>query len=215
MQEASKKEAIDLLFSKNSGLGVLLHRFKGRHEEEKDLKDVIKTGMARGDINSITYLISNSKCKKLLKHNKNWLQKKAFLNYGLLEKPQQYTGSGCSAYAMSFLKDFEIAPPAHYSNWKKSVHIDKDLIGPHNRQAYTQESQSFFPIIDGDGPSVFSLLFQSTWASPYDRTSIKLDFWSPDAMYEWVAKKLPRGENNLTINTLNAKKSKSQKKKRH
>ncbi|MCO4753734.1 MAG: hypothetical protein KC478_04595 [Bacteriovoracaceae bacterium] len=199
---ASTTEALDLLFLKNSGLGVLLHRYKGRHETHEDLESVIKKGVSNGDINSITYLIDDSKCSDLLKHNERWVQNKAYLNYGLQERPETYTGSGCSAYAMSFIKDFKIANEKQYNSWLKTIYIDKELIGPHNRQAYTQDKQGLYEVIDGNGPSIFRLILQSRWASPFNKAALKLNFWSPDAMYDWVAKRLKPGQTDLQISVL-------------
>lgn len=195
----STGEALKLLFSQNSGLGVLFHRFKGRLETEDELKGEIKQGLKTGDVNSMTYQTTYKKCQKLLLHFDKWVEKKAYLNYGLNEAPLKYTGAGCSAFAMTFLKDFEIAPKSDYVNWQKTVRINPSLIGPHNRVSYTSSNQNYHPVKKGEGLGILEILLQSQWASSYNKDAVELTFWSPDQAYEWVNARLPEGSTDLRL----------------
>lgn len=182
----SRGETLKLLLKRNSALGVLFHRFKGRLDDPKELEAEIKKGQKSGEINSLTYLIDDQKCQELLEHNKKWRESKAYLNYGLIESPNEYTGAGCSAYVMSYLGR-DIAPKVHKSNWKGHVMIDNKLIGAHNRKRYTKDDQGFFfPEKDDGGMSVFSLLLNAdTWHKEGEEAT-RLDYWSPDMMFDWI-----------------------------
>ncbi|MEX1099764.1 MAG: hypothetical protein WEB87_05020, partial [Bacteriovoracaceae bacterium] len=185
----SNKEAIDLLW-KNSALGVLLHRYKGELDKQVELISDIESGQKAGDINSVTYLIDHDKCEELAAHYDEWIKRKAYLNYGLLEKPLEYTGAGCSAYAVSYLRRNNIAPEEHKKHWKRTVRISTKLVGPHNRLPYVNDQQEFHsPKKTEDGANLLELILSANkWAAPNDEEVVELEFWSPDMMYNWTKK---------------------------
>lgn len=192
----SKKESLSLLFKKNSALGVLFHRFKGMLDPVQPMVEEIKRGQKEGYINSVTYLIEDERCEMLTAHYQKWLDTKAYLNYGLIEDPKEYTGAGCSAYALSYLNITDIAPETHKSHWKSSVEVPTSMIGAHNRQRYNQDDQKLYSSEETDaGMNLFSLLLNAdSWAKE-GVESTTLNYWSPDMMYDWTKKAISLGKN--------------------
>ena len=184
---ASNKEAIKLLWN-NSALGVLLHRYKGKLDTEAGLISDIEEGQKTGAINSVTYLIDDAKCEELNQHFDEWKKRKAYLNYGLIEKPLDYTGAGCSAYAVSYLRLNGIAPEEHKKEWKRTVHLSNALVGAYNRLPYINPKQEFHKVEKSEkGANLLELILNADqWASAKDEQAIRLDFWSPDMMHDWT-----------------------------
>lgn len=182
----SRGETLNLLL-KDSAMGVLLHRFKGEMDDPAELARETASGRKSGDINSITYLIEDRRCQELIEHRNEWIERKAFLNYGLLEDPLKYTGAGCSAYAVSFLRLNGIAPEEHKKNWRRSALIPREHIGPYNRLRYVHSAQALHPVQATDqGTNLVQLILSANKWADSDEDAVKLEFWSPDMMYQWT-----------------------------
>lgn len=206
-QQDPEGEIQDLLWE-NSGLGVLLHRFKGQIQDQEKLKKEIQKGRKKGNVNSLTYLIENKTCLKLEAHYKEWIKRKAYLNYGLNEDPLAYTGGGSCALAVSFLRVANIAPSAHLKSWQKTIFIPDELIGVHNRLPYVNQKQKVHQNKSaGAGVNVLRLLLGSNnWGSPHDETSSRLDIWSPDMMFDWTKSAAKQNRRGLAQDSLKAHK---------
>ncbi len=180
----------ELVLKQHSGLGVLLHVFRGELETEEKLIHEIAKKQRKGQVHSVTYLLSDEACQKMVDHFDNFVANTGPLNYGFPLDTLAGEGAGCSAFGVSFLQAAEVADPNHLRAWSGSVWIPQDLVGPYSDEIYTDPDQAIHPNSQGgDEVKLLSLVLKVgkvEWAKPNEPGAHYLEFYDPDTMFDWV-----------------------------
>ena len=171
MTSLTSTEERDLLFKQKYGLGIMFHTYKGLYEKEDTiLKDMAPyAGNARKA--ELSYKVSPETCQRLM----DYADEYESLGYGnmysgLQADPLKREGSGCSAFAVSFLRvgglmdDFT-------SQWKQIINVPNRFVGG----PLTQKKVDLFYILSRPG---------ARWYK--SEPNIYLEAWDPELMHKWV-----------------------------
>lgn len=176
MVATETKSQLKLVLLKHLGLGVLFHSFGGRLETADEILPRIPLRRPRGDLSSVSFQISESMRDRLIQYMRDFRERKFDHSYGLKNRPLYGEGSGCSAFAASFLKIIGIATPSYpefKESWSRLLRIPQRLIGDLNTG-----KKVYYP----------TLMFgRSSWAEASEPHQSIL-FWDPDLMHEWALK---------------------------
>jgi hypothetical protein len=161
------------VFKEKYGLGVLYKLIEGRLEKRKNLSAEIDTRSKNEKIAFITFNINDTAYNCL----KNYLDSFQLLGYDKLyngmNEPRHGTGSGCSAFGVSFLELINILDNEFNREWKRQVAIPYKLIGGDQT---------------GLRVRLRKVLFSFSWAknkTPYS----PLNLYDPSLIYSWIEKK--------------------------
>lgn len=163
------------LILNNRGFGILYHSFQGRIENGNEIRPELDSYLDEGTINFSQFLLSSSNCQRIQNYLEEFKKFNIDKNYGLAHKPLYGEGSGCSAFGVSFLEVADILDQELKDEWSNYINIPPTLAGP--------------PLRD-EGVSLFKIFFADlNWAKE-NQDHIKLTFWDPDKMFQWVNKKI-------------------------
>jgi hypothetical protein len=170
---------LNQLLINNRGLGILYHSFDGRLEEaqavDAEIKDLSSTGER---LNFARFELSESQCQRLGTYLSEYRSNNVGRYYGLANRPLHGEGAGCSAFGASFVEVLDLMEPDIKTAWSKVVNIPLKHAGP--------------PVKD-EGVSLFQVMFNAgRWATE-EEAHKKLQFWSPDLMFDWVQAKVAKG----------------------
>lgn len=180
MRAVSRKEQKDLVFKQHYGLAILGADFEGALESETDLDYKVKKYSRKGQLAFMTFFISDEAVERILQF---FLSYKAGIDsngspgarYGGAFWPRyKGEGSGCSAFAVSFL-DLAGLLKEEFDNWLVKVNIPMDLIGgPYNnyREVRFRDIKK-----------------QKSWTENHGSDTVKyepLEMYDPTLMYEWI-----------------------------
>ena len=173
MTSLTSTEERDLLFKQKYGLGVMFHTYKGLYEKEDSiLKDMAPyAGNARKA--ELSYKISSETCQRLM----DYADEYESLGYGnmysgLQADPLKREGSGCSAFAVSFLRVGGLMDE-FTSQWKQIINVPNRFVGG----PLTQNKVDLFYILSRPG---------ARWYK--SEPNIYLEAWDPELMHKWVKK---------------------------
>lgn len=173
MSSTKKRSLFKPVFKEKYGLGVLFKIIDGRLEKKEPLFTEIEARSREEKIAFITFNISDTAYNCL----KNYIDSFQLLGYDKLynglNDPRHGTGSGCSAFGISFLELINILDPEFPREWTRNVAIPYKLIGGD---------------ITGNKVRLRKVLFSFSWAKnkmPY--TPLKL--YDPFLIYSWIEKK--------------------------
>ena len=170
VSQVTNVESAKVLFLQGYGLGILFYDFKGESELEKDLTPELQTRFDSGKLSFINYKINHKTCERLETYVTEYLARGYDKHYGLTNRPLHGEGSGCSAFALSFLELAGIVEPEYSEN--KSLLVPRAIVGG--------------PTTKQDVPIEWVLLW-SRWAHK-NEANIPLSFWDPDLMNDWIKK---------------------------
>ena len=162
------------------GLGVLFDIFPGHLENKEPLRSEIDYRLETGRAAFIRYKISTT----AYQHLKVYLD--SFKYYGFdklyngLNKPLEGKGSGCSAFAFSFLELINAIDSTHTKEWTADVAIPDRLIGGH----WTQHRVSMWQV-----------LFTFHWAKEKNKHTHLL-LYEPGHIYDWILENYHNNEKN-------------------
>jgi hypothetical protein len=163
----------ELIFKKKYGMGVMFHTYQGVLEKE----DVILRDMAPYETSfrraRAAFKISPSTCQRMLQYAREYEERKYYEMYsGLQADPLKGEGSGCSAFAVSFLRVGGIL--GNFSHeWKQIIDVPKRFIGGP---------------LTGNKVNILKII-SSPFAKWSDREPhIHLEAWDPEQMHRWVYK---------------------------
>ncbi len=181
-----------VVLKEHAGLGVLFHIFPGELESEEKLSNEIAIKRRRGQVHSMTYLISDDACKKMFDHYENFVEKLGMHNYGFPVDTLAGEGAGCSAFGVSFLQAAGVADSEHLKAWSGSVWVPKKYIGPYSSKKYIDGEQEPYDHNEGgDDVKLIPLILKpgkTSWAKPNEPGAKFLSFFDPDTMFRWVKK---------------------------
>lgn len=173
MTSATTSEERDLVFKEHFGFGTMFHFFKGRLEKEDSIVQDLTPYEGKRRKSDLTIAVSGESCQRMLQYADEYER----LGYGeiyagLQGDPLKREGSGCSAFAVSFLRvgglmdDFT-------DEWRRVLDVPKRLIGGP---------------LTGNDVRIMRIL-----SRPFARWSnkephIHLKAWDPELMHSWVKK---------------------------
>lgn len=177
MTQLDKQEGRNEVLFRGFGLGILTHTFKGELETTEHLApELVERAKQDGILSYLRFDISAETMMRLKRYLKEYSDSGAGNQYGMKPRPLYGEGSGCSAFAASFLENAGLMTDDLRSAWTRSFRIpEKYLGGPHH--------QKHVPI--------WKLLFARSWA-PHDEPHEEGFFWDPDLMHDWLLKKFAR-----------------------
>lgn len=156
------------------GFGVLFLSFPGRLESAQEVEKQFEPRYRHGSISVLNLLIHPTVRERLEKYLQEFKEKRGDHSYGLPNRPLFLEGSGCSAFAGSFLEVAGLDLPEFRQNWTQTIRVPLDLIGG----ASTGKKVSF-PKLLAARPK--------NWATP-DQPHLPIFFWDPDLMHQWLVK---------------------------
>ncbi len=179
-----------VVLKKHAGLGVLFHIFPGELESAEKLNREIAIKRRRGQVHSITYLISDEACNKMFNHYDNFIDKLGMYNYGFPVDTLAGEGGGCSAFGVSFLQAAGIAQEKQLKAWSGSVWVPSKYIGPYSSKKYIDNNPNPYDHNEGgENVKLIPLILKpgkTAWAKPNEPGARFLSFFDPDTMFQWV-----------------------------
>lgn len=167
----------DKVMKDGYGLGVLFSVIDGRLEhKDYNLPDV-KARLKNGDIAFVNYKISQKTFDRLWQYLTSYKERGYDKFYNGTNKPREGTGSGCSAFAVSFLEVGGLKELLPSEEWKISVAVPERYIGG--------------PFGDNKRIKFLDILFARKWADTTDATESyeMLSLYEPTQFYNWIIEK--------------------------
>lgn len=168
-------------FSRRESLDVLLLNVPGRFYTEREILRWLPKLKKRGYVRSLKIALNSEQCERGTRYLKLYSQLRLQKIYGgLRSDPRKGEGAGCSAFAMSVLEVLGLITPEMEMSWKRTLSLPESLITTQTHKAKT----GVLGLARGKGRG---------WAKPGER-QVKLNFWDPELMFNWVGKKAQRQE---------------------
>jgi hypothetical protein len=180
MRSASRKEQKDLVLKEHYGLSILGADMEGKLETPAELNHTVEKFSRKGQLAFMSFFISDSAAERMLAFFRSY---KAGIDsngsrgarYGGAFYPRyQGEGSGCSAFAVSFL-DLAGLLKDEFDEWMVKIDIPMDLIGgPYN---------NYHDVRFKD------IKKYKSWTENYDTTGAiyePFEIFDPSLMYEWI-----------------------------
>ena len=169
---AKKLNAPELLLTKHMGFGILFHTFEGRLETAEELEEEVARRLKEQSLNFLSFPIEYTRCQRIYKYYQEFKEKNLDFGYGLANRPRYKEGSGCSAFAASFLEVSGLMTDEYRKAWTRTLNIPKTLIGDQNHPVF-----------------LYKLLLpwaKLEWSATPQPNTKNLTFWDPELMYQWV-----------------------------
>ncbi len=212
MSYHDQSEAIKLIFSDKTGLGLLFHNMGGRFDDFENINDA-RNGFLEGVTSIITFIIDEETYRQINNYVEAYLDKGEHLNYGLhnnpflsaskgisREKIDKFPqnedgiplGAGCTAFAVSSLQELEIFDLEVYNQWYAEARAPEEFIGQYSDQTYSsgEELEELHPMnnFEGKEVSIWNIIFNAhSWADESEPGQDIL-YYCPDRIHEWVEK---------------------------
>ena len=195
MERTDLTESKDLVFNKGSGLGTLVHNFKGNIENDEKVTSSVNYSVDKKngrDLNFIEFLISDKACLRAYEYYKAFKESKTWLNYGMTNDPRSCEGAGCTAYGKSYLEIVGFNDESILKPWRGQVELPRNIIGPHSTKLYKQDHSEGADLIDtGVKVNIIKLVNplgkRVRWHHERDREkAVSIMYYSPDYMHKWV-----------------------------
>lgn len=158
------------IFKHKDGLGILFNVIEGQLEETSAIKTELDSRAKSGKVAFITYKISDSAYEYLKLYLQAFKERGYDKMYNGLNEPRQGLGSGCSAFAVSFLELINALVPEYNKDWTVSVNVPDKLIGG---------------VPGSEKISLLKVFFSFGWAKKSE-PSTPLVLYDPYLMYHWI-----------------------------
>lgn len=167
-----------MVLKEKAGLGVLFRTVSGVLETQEELDTTLKERYGSGRIASIRYGISGEACHALLDYVNEYDKRNVEDEYGFV-RPLYQEGSGCSAFAMSFVRLTNLIEPYMAQEWKFDVRIPMTLIGGTTNPGNSVSVGRLFTLGRG-------------WATP-EEPHLRLNGWDPTLMFKSIELRAKQG----------------------
>lgn len=177
----------DAVLKDGYGLGVVLKTYRGELEQTEKIFSKQQKLLEIGRASFIKFLIKDSTCDRLHEYLKEYKENGYDQMYsGLHAFPLYRQGSGCSAFGASFLELSGLQIPEFEDKWMRH-----NLILPYQYIGNPAEGKKL---------NFFKLLFslRARWGSN-DSDGVKITFWDPDLMHNWIVKTHKTLTNNPSL----------------
>lgn len=184
MTQLMQKEGRSEVLFEGYGLGILLHNFKGALEKQSKLIPELQKRSTKPGLLSYLRIKTNEQINaRLREYFDSYKENKFDSFYGMKNRPLHGEGSGCSAFAASFLEAAGILREEFRREWSRHFNIPHALIGGP---------------ITGTKVSVLDVIRRADrWAhenEPHEKGFL----WDPDLMHAWLIRTHDREIRNPT-----------------
>lgn len=189
MNSFDGKESNNLLLKKQSGMGVILHNFKGYQEDKEQVLSQIDETLKHYKMAVVTYKVNYATCERLVDFAKEYGEMGYGFNYGsYLHKPRYRQGAGCIAYAQTFLELAGIYNESFMlKTWGGEIYIPNKIIGPYNRTLYTSSKYSEGKLEGSRKVNVLGIMLGFyRWGKPGDANTTYVKWYDPSVLYRWA-----------------------------
>lgn len=172
MTQTHKNEGRAEVLWRGYGLGILLHNFVGELEERAELEpELSKRSRRAGKLSFLRVLANKEITNRLFTYIDEYRTKEYGRCYGMKNRPLHGEGSGCSAFAASFLETAGLLYEDFHKEWTRTFNIPSELIGGP---------------VTGKKVSVLTMLRRAKRWAQEGEPHEKGFFWDPDLMHEWL-----------------------------
>ncbi len=171
MMGGESKEFYKALVSDGAGLGILFYNFAGTLEDQKSVESYLPE-YEEDQLSWLKVAISDSTCERLMRYHTEYEASQNWKNYGLPNRPLYGEGSGCSAFAASFLEVAGLLDSHLQKAWSRTLLVPEVFIGKSDHKV------SFLKLLALGKTS-------NRWAMPSEEHK-KIFFYDPQLMDEWV-----------------------------
>lgn len=173
MTSATSTEERDLVFKKKYGLGTMFHTYEGMLEKENDIIPALLPYEGNKRRAELSIKVNAEACARMLQYADEYEE----LGYGkmysgLQADPLKREGSGCSAFAVSFMRVAGLMDPFTES-WKQVIDIPYRFIGGP---------------MTGNKVNIITLITKPFARWTKGEPSYHLEAWDPELMHKWVKK---------------------------
>lgn len=174
MTSATTTEERDLVFKQKYGLGTMFHSYKGTLEKEDSIIPNLAPYEGHKRRAELSIKVSPEACARMLAYAEEY----ETLGYGnmysgLQADPLKREGSGCSAFAVSFMRVAGLMDDSITKSWKEVLDIPTRLIGGP---------------MTGNKVNILYLLTHPGARWNTKEKHVHLEAWNPEAMHTWVGK---------------------------
>lgn len=173
MTSEGSTEERDLVFKQKYGFGTMFHTYKGMLEKEEQVLTGLAPYAGHKRRAELAIKVSPETCERLVDYAEEYEE----LGYGkmysgLQADPLKREGSGCSAFAVSFMRvgglmdDFT-------NEWKEVIDIPRRFIGGP---------------MTGNKVNIITLISKPFARWNNKEAHVHLEAWNPEAMHAWVGK---------------------------
>ncbi len=168
------------VLKEKQGLGILFRVIEGHLEETEKIRSELAYRTQKGKVAFITYNISDSAYEYLKLYIQSFKARGYDRMYNGKNEPRMGEGSGCSAFAVSFLELINALLPEYNQDWKIKVDVPDKLIGGEST---------------GIKISLLRLFFSFRWAKK-NESSRPLVLYDPYLIYNWINTIWNKEQNN-------------------
>ena len=162
------------------GLSILFKVIDGHLEETEKIRSELEYRTQTGKVAFITFNITDAAYEYLKLYIQSFRARGYDKMYNGKNLPRMGEGSGCSAFAMSFLELINALSPEYNKNWKIKVKVPDKLIGSEPAGAKI---------------SLRRLLFSFRWAKN-NESFTPLELYDPSLIYNWINAKWEQEQYN-------------------
>jgi hypothetical protein len=176
-----------LLLKDEIGFSILERAWPGVLETETNLAKSIRARAPHRDRLAVaTFLISDDAAQRLLEYHRALVADPNPRYYGFGARPRRSEGSGCSAFAASFMEQIGLMDPALRAAWSQSVRVPLSLMAGYLGNKTISVARAIASSAAG------------AWAKPSD-PHMFLEFFDPDLMFDWKLHAAPGQHGGLTV----------------
>jgi hypothetical protein len=169
------RSRVDLTFKvivKGYGLGIFFSKLPGRMQDEAENKKEILKRSANGDIAFIKFKLNRMAFERL----KQYLEEYRSSGYGNIyngdNTPREGTGSGCSAFGISFIELAGLLPEEVLIKWMVHKTVPEKLIGgPEGNYRWV---------------GLYKVAARKTWADSSKHKYRSITYFEPGLMHAWI-----------------------------
>jgi len=184
MTNSDDQEMKKIVLEEGYGFNAMFYTFKGRLYTPKEIHQELPSAVDQGTLAFMQYQISNSTCLRLLKYYQEYKARNYDSMYGLANHPRKGEGSGCSAFAISFLDVAGLLEPWHFNVWGRTLKVPAKYIGgpETGRKVSINTLLSFFS--------------NTSWAQEKEAAKT-INFWDPERAFNWITHQWRKDQSNM------------------
>ncbi len=165
----TNKHLYDKLFVQKIGFGLMVSEFPGRLETQEELHKEVQEKYLTGEIQKVSYLISDSNLERLKTYLKEYKENGNDQKYSGLDKDPRYLeGAGCAPFCLAVSEILSLRDDSSQKGWIKEIKIPCEIIG------------------DKDNPVSMIGIFQNNkmndWANKNEANKL-IKFWDLDQIF--------------------------------
>ena len=168
------------------GMGVLFEKVPGRIEEKSKLIPELDKRLKSGYLSFWKLDLSKASFEKVQQYAADFRKNNRDAWYGLWNRPRYGEGSGCSAFAASFLEIAGTLENDFIKNCSLKIKVQEEFIG---------EKKA-----DGKKVPIWALLLpnqkNTKWCEE-NSSGRWIYFWDPDLMHRWVLEKFYKNDSTF------------------